>query len=254
MKDAYFSEIPVTGFIEKIDCTEVRMKKIISILISVFLFAYSAGCSEKKEVDSQTAPSVSGTVVNGYRVLPIDSGISSSDFNVYRGDYIKFKLDPSTDDTLLRIPELKIEQNLPGDFNEAPYFKMKTPGAFAFSLGDVDGIITVINYRQASYREITSREAADLIKTENPFVLDVRTPAEYNRGHLANSVLIPVQELQRRHKELAKHKDRELLIYCATGNRSTVASKILIDSGFKHIVNLRGGIYDWRKNNYPVFR
>jgi len=230
------------------------MKKILLVILFILFFAYSAGCSEKIETSSETAPPVSGIVVNGYRILPIENTQAKVELKVYRGDYIKFKIDPSISAPLLKIPDLAIEKRLPGNFAEAPYFKMKKPGTFAFSLGDIDGSITVINYRQASYREVTSREAADLINKEEPVVLDVRTPHEYNRGHLHNSVLIPVQELQRRSKELGDHKDREILIYCATGNRSTVASKILIDSGFKHIVNMRRGIYDWHKKNYPVTR
>jgi rhodanese-related sulfurtransferase len=230
------------------------MKKILLVILSVFFFAVSASCSEKTESRSETAPPVSGTVVNGYRILPLESNPGKVDLKVYRGDYIKFKIDPSSPAPLLLMPDLAIERRLSANLAEAPYFKMKNPGTFAFSLGDIDGSITVINYRQASYREVTSREAADLIKNEDPVILDVRTPHEYNRGHLHNSVLIPVQELQGRYKELGSHKDREILIYCATGNRSTVASKILIDSGFKHIVNMRGGIYDWSNKNYPVTR
>ena len=230
------------------------MKKIFLIILSIFLFAYTASSSDKVESGSQTAPPASGTVVNGYRILHIKTGTGTVDLKVYRGDYIKFAFDPSMQAPLLMIPDLAIEKRLPNNFAETPYFKMKTPGTFAFSLGDVDGNITVINYRQASYREVTSREAADLIKNEGPIILDVRTQNEYNRGHLPNSVLIPVQEIQRRYKELSNYKDREILIYCATGNRSTVASKILIDNGFKHIVNMRGGIYDWSKENYPVTR
>jgi rhodanese-related sulfurtransferase len=67
-------------------------------------------------------------------------------------------------------------------------------------------------------------------------------------------VLLPVQQLQGRLGDLAAYKDREILVYCATGNRSTVASKILIDNGFKQIVNMRHGIYDWAKKNFPVTR
>ncbi len=230
------------------------MKKILLVVFSVFFFAYSAGCAERNESSSETAPQVSGTVVNGYRILPIKNNPERLDLKVYRGDYIKFKIDPSMPPPLLKIPDLAIERRLPGNFAEAPYFKMKKPGTFAFSMGEVDGKLTVINYRQASYREVSSQEAADLIKNEGPLILDVRTQNEYNRGHLHSSVLIPVQELQSRYKELDHHKDREILIYCATGNRSTVASKILIDNGFKHIVNMRGGIYDWSKKNYPVVR
>ena len=230
------------------------MKKIFLVILSVFFFAYPAGCSEKTESSSETAPPVSGTVVNGYRILPIENSPDKVDLTVYRGDYIKFKIDSSLPAPLLKIPDLAIEKRLPGNFAEAPYFKMKKPGTFAFSMGDINGSLTVINYRQASYREVTSLEAADLIKHEGPLILDVRTPNEYSRGHLQNSVLIPVQELQSRYNELGNHRDREILIYCATGNRSTVASKILIDNGFKHIVNMRGGIYDWSKKNYPVVR
>jgi len=230
------------------------MKKILLVLLSVLFFAYSASCSDKIENNLKSAPPVSGTVVNGYRILDVQPAQVPVDLKVYRGDYIKFKFDPSVQDPLLSIPDLAIQKRLSPNPAEAPYFKMKTPGTFAFSLGNIDGNLTVINYRQASYREVTSIQAADLIKNEQPIILDVRTPNEYKRGHLANSVLIPVQELQNRHQELGTDKEREILIYCATGNRSTVASKILIDNGFKHIVNMRGGIYDWSKKNYPVVR
>jgi rhodanese-related sulfurtransferase len=230
------------------------MKKILLILLSIFLFAYSASCSEKTESNPETAPPVSGMVVNGYRILPVETDAGKVDLKVYRGDYIKFKFDPAMRDPLLSIPDLAIQKRLPNNAAEAPYFKMKTPGTYAFSLGDIDGNLTVINYRATSYREVSAREAAEIIKNEQPLILDVRTPNEYKLGHLHNSVLIPVQELQSRSKELGARKDREILIYCATGNRSTVASKILIDNGFKHIVNMRGGIYDWSKKKYPIKR
>jgi len=82
--------------------------------------------------------------------------------------------------------------------------------------------------------------------------LDVRTHGEYKAGHIENATLIPVQELQSRIKELAEYKNQDILIYCATGNRSTVASKILIDDGFNRIINMRHGIYGWRMEEYPV--
>ena len=230
------------------------MKKIFLVIISILLFAYTASCSDKTTDSSETPPPVSGTVVNGYRILSVQNGRGDLNLKVYRGDYIKFKIDPSGREPVLSIPELAIRKRLPDNLAEAPYFKMKRPGTYAFSVGGVNGNITVINYRAASYREVTSREADELIQNEHPVILDVRTPNEYNRGHLHRSVLIPVQELQSRHKELEAHKDREILIYCATGNRSTVASKLLIDKGFKHIVNMRGGIYDWHQKNYPIKR
>ena len=54
--------------------------------------------------------------------------------------------------------------------------------------------------------------------------------------------------------EIGEHKDQDILIYCASGNRSTVASKILIDAGFKRIYNLRHGIAEWAEKGLPIMR
>ena len=67
-----------------------------------------------------------------------------------------------------------------------------------------------------------------------------------------DSVLIPLQPLQARWKEIAGYKDKDVLIYCATGNRSSVAAKIQIDNGFKRICNLRQGISGWESEKNPV--
>ena len=129
---------------------------------------------------------------------------------------------------------------------------MKTTGRFPFTLGRIAGNIRVIEYKQPYYREVEATEAAEHLKNLKPLLLDVRTRAEYDNGHIRNALLIPVQELQRRVGELSEYQHSEILVYCATGNRSTVASKILIDNGFKRITNMRDGIYGWQKNRHPV--
>jgi rhodanese-related sulfurtransferase len=67
-----------------------------------------------------------------------------------------------------------------------------------------------------------------------------------------SSFLIPLQQLQVRWQEIAEYRDKDVLIYCATGNRSTVAAKVLIGNGFKRIFNLRQGISGWEREKYPV--
>ena len=101
---------------------------------------------------------------------------------------------------------------------------------------------------------MTAAQADAFIEQENPLILDVRTPAEFKAGHLPDAVLIPVQALQRRIAELAPYRNKDILVYCATGNRSTVAAKILIDQGFTRIANMRHGIADWYQRKYPVVR
>ncbi len=202
-----------------------------------------------------TTPSgPSGELVNGFRVLKADGSGKSPHWLVFRGDYIKFDIGAALEGPLLSIPALSVREKLMPDLDQAPYVKMIETGLFQVSIGDLAGTLEVVEYYQANYEAISAQQALSVIESLNPLILDVRTPKEYAKGHLKNSVLIPVQQLQDRLEDLAGVKDRPILIYCATGNRSTVASKILIDKGFTHILNLKQGIVEWAKNRYPLVK
>jgi rhodanese-related sulfurtransferase len=225
--------------------------KVFVILIGFIILTGLSGASADTGMKNDPA---SGSLVQGYRILPIEPNVDDVNLVVYRGDYIKFDFNANVGDPILQIPDLSVQKKLTMNLDEAPYFKMKTMGRFRFSLGNVTGNIQVIEYKQPHYREVEAREAAELLQNLNPLLLDVRTPAEFNKGHLKNAILIPVQELQKRVGELSEYKHSDILIYCATGNRSTVASKILVDNGFKRIVNMRYGIYQWAKGGYPIVK
>jgi rhodanese-related sulfurtransferase len=230
------------------------MKKLVLFVLMLSMVLVSLGRSPAIADSVPQNPMVSGDIVGGFRVLDVPGTSQEMNLTVYRGDYIKFKLADPTTETVLSIPDLSIQQRLAGNLDEAPYFKMEKSGVFPFVLGTAKGSIAVVDYRQANYREVASKEAAELIRNITPLVLDVRTPGEYNRGHLKDSVLIPVQQLQARWQEIAGYKNKDVLIYCATGNRSTVAAKILIDNGFKRIFNLRQGISGWEREKLPVIQ
>jgi len=103
-------------------------------------------------------------------------------------------------------------------------------------------------------KSITPLDANALLQRDSSVVvLDVRTSDEYRgeTGHLPHALLIPLQELERRADELAKLKDRTILVYCRSGHRSLQAGKILSVRGFRAI-NLEGGILQWRKNLLPI--
>ncbi|MDT8716279.1 DsrE/DsrF/DrsH-like family protein [Clostridium sp. 19966] len=73
---------------------------------------------------------------------------------------------------------------------------------------------------------------------DNVIILDVRTNIEFNNGHIEGAINIPVDELRDRMKELDKGK--EILEYCQVGLRGYIASRILIQNGFK-VKNISGG-------------
>ncbi len=196
-------------------------------------------------------PVVSGKIIKGFRILSVDPATHDTDFTVYRGDYIKFSFPEGHPSLTFAIKDLLYKDTLFADPDKSPFFKMKATGRYSFTLGSGSGTITVVNLFRPNYTEVTAKEAAELLNNLHPFILDVRTPAEYEKVHIAGTHLIPIHQLQARIGELEPQKHEDIFIYCATGNRSTVASRILADRGFKRIYNLRYGVYDWARNGYP---
>ncbi len=227
----------------------MRSKNILRFIpfILLLLLAPSWPCfSAEIEVD--------GEVKNGYRILTLQQTDRAQNFHVYRGDYIKFKLPDQVENTEIIFPTLNERKPISTDLELSSYIKMKKLGKFPFEIDKIKGTVTVIEYQQSSYKTLTAKEARSFIEENTPLILDVRTPQEYKAGHIENAVLLPVQLLQSNLKKLGDYKDKPILIYCATGNRSTVASKILIDTGFKQILNLKKGIEEWHKKGFSVTR
>ncbi|MFZ5911322.1 MAG: rhodanese-like domain-containing protein [Chloroflexota bacterium] len=81
------------------------------------------------------------------------------------------------------------------------------------------------------------------------FVLDVRTPEEWNEFHAPDTTLIPLDELSARVGELPK--DRPILVVCRSGNRSQAGRDILQQAGFE-ATSMDGGLNEWRERGYPV--
>ncbi len=225
------------------------------ILVFLLLFAavystFSLGKSENTG-DKVSSNAMSGIVENGLRIIPVKTDGGDLFLSVYRGDYIVISAVDGKSHKLL-IPALDIDRPIPVPENEKPYIKMKETGDIEFSIDNINGVIRVIDFEGPRYWELTSVEGAELIKNIDPFILDVRTKGEYLEGHLENSYLLPVQILEREIGLIEKYKDQDILIYCRSGNRSTVASKILLDAGFTNVYNLRYGISGWTSDGYSV--
>ncbi len=107
-------------------------------------------------------------------------------------------------------------------------------------------------YAKVSFQNVDVHRAAELAQSKKVVILDVRTPAEFNQGHLKGARLIPVQDLEDRLDELAHLKDRPILVYCRSGRRSVLASKILSRDGFTRIFNMKGGVRAWLKASQPL--
>ncbi|MBX6420878.1 MAG: rhodanese-like domain-containing protein [Sinobacteraceae bacterium] len=95
-------------------------------------------------------------------------------------------------------------------------------------------------------------EAVRLINDREPLVIDVRAPADYKKGHLLNAVNLPLAKLEERIGELAKERQRPVLVYCALGGAALEAAQKLRKLGFVEVYPLRGGLNGWLNSNLPV--
>jgi rhodanese-related sulfurtransferase len=104
-------------------------------------------------------------------------------------------------------------------------------------------ILSACGIGSEGYRNVTTEEAKQLIDNKEVVVLDVRTPEEYQDGHIPNAILIPLQELENKLNDL--DKEEPYLVVCRSGNRSAQASEILTSNSFANIYNMAGGMSDW---------
>ncbi len=111
------------------------------------------------------------------------------------------------------------------------------------------GIASSLSY--AAYTNV-SVEAAHDMWVGGVFLLDVRTPDEFNAERIAGAVNIWVEELESRLGELAGYEDTDILVYCGVGGRSARAAGILSDHGFQKVFNMLGGIQAWVEAGYPT--
>ena len=100
--------------------------------------------------------------------------------------------------------------------------------------------------------EIGTFEATRLMNQGGTLVLDVRDAKDYAAGHLPRARHIPLGELSNRLEELAKYKERAVIVTCRTGARSGGAIRLLRKAGFATVYQLKGGVAAWEQASLPV--
>jgi rhodanese-related sulfurtransferase len=106
----------------------------------------------------------------------------------------------------------------------------------------------------------SSSSAVDLSVTEfsskvteaGIITLDVRTPGEFNEGHIEGAQLIDFQSGNFENEIATLDKSKTYAVYCRSGSRSGQAVKIMSDAGFTNLYNLNGGVIDWANAGLPL--
>ncbi len=101
-------------------------------------------------------------------------------------------------------------------------------------------------------RKLSATEfAQEISKTEDAVIVDVRTPGEFEKGHLTNALNIDWSGSEFDNQVSTLDKTKPVFIYCLSGSRSAGAADRMRKEGFENIIELPGGMMDWRANNLP---
>ncbi len=101
---------------------------------------------------------------------------------------------------------------------------------------------------ESEYIRIDAEAAKEMMESEDVVILDVRTEEEFEEIRIEGAVLIPDYEIAELAEEKLPDKEATILVYCRTGRRSEIASKVLIEMGYTKVYDF-GGIVDW---NYDI--
>jgi rhodanese-related sulfurtransferase len=94
---------------------------------------------------------------------------------------------------------------------------------------------------------VSPQQAAQMQSEKKAVIIDVREKDEWNAGHIAGAIHIPLSEISNRVAELTKYQNQPVIMQCRSGARSAKAADILAKSGFTNVHNMDGGLNAWQK-------
>ncbi len=106
----------------------------------------------------------------------------------------------------------------------------------------------------AGVSAISPSEAVLLMNRARVFILDVRDEAEFAEGHIQGAKHVPMANLEERIQELAKQKNKAVLVVCQRGTRSNAACNILTSNAFTQVYSLQGGLDKWIETKMPLVK
>ena len=86
--------------------------------------------------------------------------------------------------------------------------------------------------------------------SEDTVIVDVRTEKEWQDGHIADSINIPLNQLADRVHELPS--DKTIVVHCQGGYRSSIAASLMQKDGYSNVFDMVGGFEAWKASQLPV--
>ena len=115
----------------------------------------------------------------------------------------------------------------------------------------IAGVTVLLTACGSGGTKVTNLNVSDFgskIKDPSVVILDVRTPAEFQEGHIQSAINIDFEASNFESEVNKLDKSNSYAVYCRSGRRSGLATEIMVKSGFKSVFNLTGGIIDWQSS------
>ena len=123
-------------------------------------------------------------------------------------------------------------------------------GGFVAVLGFL--LWTEVMRKVQGLTELTPAEAVPWINNPDAVIIDISPVADFNKGHIVNAVNLQASRLANPDGEIQKFKDSKLLVVCKSGQTAIAAAGSLRKMGANEVAVLKGGMSQWRADQFPV--
>lgn len=116
-------------------------------------------------------------------------------------------------------------------------------------------IVSWIKSQFSSVRQISPTELTLLVNRQNATVVDIRTEAEFAKGHITDARHLPLKKIENQQLAgLEKKKDAPIIVVCQAGVSAQKAATSLLKQGFSTVKVLQGGMGSWTGASLPVIK
>ena len=122
---------------------------------------------------------------------------------------------------------------------------MKKAAALAVAAIASVGLLAGCSSSNEAIKKVDPVEFSEVVKQPGVITLDVRTPEEFNAGHIANAININLEGSDFTSEVSKLDMNATIAVYCRSGNRSGVATEQMAELGFVDMYEMQGGILEW---------
>ena len=112
--------------------------------------------------------------------------------------------------------------------------------------------LLIVSFTSTSSKVIGNQQITTMMNRENAVVIDVRSKADFSKGHLLGSINIPVAKLKDAASEVENYRERPIILVDANGMQTSSSAQQLQKMGISQLYRMQGGIISWTNDNLPL--